>query len=124
METQNISPNKPNNGKVMAGIIIVIIGGLLLINQFDMFFIPRWLFSWPMWIIAYGLYMGGKYNFRKQVWVWMIIIGTAFLFTENIHNSERLVWPLAIIGAGTWTIMRHNNKIRDVQYPDSSYKEI
>jgi predicted membrane protein len=124
METQNINHNKPNNGKVMAGIIIVIIGGLLLINQFDMFFIPRWLFSWPMWIIAYGLYMGGKYNFRKPVWVWMIIIGTAFLFTENIHNSERLVWPLAIIGAGTWMIMRHNNKLRDAQYHDSNYKEI
>jgi len=124
METQNISLNKPNNGKVMAGIIIVIIGGLLLINQFDMFFIPCWLFSWPMWIIAYGLYMGGKYNFRKPVWIWMIIIGTAFLFTENIHNSERLVWPIAIIGAGTWMIMRHNNKLRDAQYPGNNYKEI
>ena len=123
MESNRINPNKPDNGKVMAGVIIVIIGGLLLINQFDMFFIPRWLFSWPMWIIAWGLYMGGKCNFRKQVWVWMIIVGAAFLFTENIHNSERLVWPLAIIGAGTWMIMRHNRPA-DVQYPNSNYKEI
>jgi hypothetical protein len=124
METNVINPNKPNNGKTMAGIIIVIIGGLLLIDQFDMFFIPHWLFSWPMWIIAYGLYMGGKYNFRKPVWVWMIVIGTAFLFTENIDNSERLVWPIAIISVGAWMVMRHNNKPVDTQYPNSNYKEV
>ena len=124
METNVINPNKPNNGKTMAGIIIVIIGGLLLIDQFDMFFIPHWLFSWPMWIIAYGLYMGGKYNFRKPVWIWMIVIGTAFLFTENINNSERLVWPIAIISVGAWMVMRHNNKPVDTQYPNSNYKEV
>ncbi len=124
METNVINPNKPNNGKTMAGIIIVIIGGLLLIDQFDMFFIPHWLFSWPMWIIAYGLYMGGKYNFRKPVWVWMIVIGTAFLFTENINNSERLVWPIAIIGVGAWMVMRHSNKPVDTQYPNNNYKEV
>jgi hypothetical protein len=124
METNVINPNKPNNGKTMAGIIIVIIGGLLLIDQFDMFFIPHWLFSWPMWIIAYGLYMGGKYNFRKPVWVWMIVIGTAFLFTENIDNSDRLVWPIAIIGVGAWMVMRHNNKPVDTHYPNNNYKEV
>ena len=124
METNVINPNKPHNGKTMAGIIIVIIGGLLLINQFDFFFIPHWLFSWPMWIIAYGLYMGGKYNFRKPVWIWMIVIGTAFLFTENIHNSDRLVWPIAIIGTGAWMVMRHNNKPLDTQYPGNNYKDV
>jgi len=124
METNIATPNKPNNGKTMAGIIIVIIGGLLLINQFDFFFVPHWLFSWPMWIIAYGLYMGGKYNFRKPVWLWMIVIGTAFLFTENVDNSERLVWPMAIIGVGAWMVIRHNNKPVDAQYPNSNYKEV
>ena len=108
----------------MAGIIIVIIGGLLLIDQFDIFFIPHWLFSWPMWIIAYGLYMGGKYNFRKPAWLWMIVIGTAFLLTKNVDNSERLVWPMAIIGAGAWMLMRHNNKLVGTQYPGSGYKEV
>jgi hypothetical protein len=124
METNISNPNKSHNGKTMAGIIIVIIGGLLLIDQFDMFFIPHWLFSWPMWIIAYGLYMGGKYNFRKPVWIWMIVIGTAFLLTENVDNSERLVWPIAIIGTGAWMVMRHNNKPVDAHYPGGDYKEV
>ena len=124
METNNIYPNKTHNGKTMAGIIIVIIGGLLLIDQFDLFFIPQWLYSWPMWIIAYGLYMGGKYDFRKPVWIWMIAIGAAFLFTENIDNSDRLVWPIAIIGVGAWMVMKHNSKQVDAQYPGNGYKEV
>jgi hypothetical protein len=107
METIIDNPNK-HNGKVIAGIIIVIIGGLLLIDQLNLFYIPGWLYSWPMWVIGYGLYMGGKYNFRKPVWIWMIIIGSAFLFTENIHNADRIVWPIAIIGTGAWMVMRHN----------------
>ena len=83
METTIENANKPHNGRTMAGIIILIIGGILLINQLDLFFIPNWLFSWPMLIIAYGVYMGRKYNFRKPIWIWMIVLGTAFLFTEN-----------------------------------------
>ncbi len=124
METNISNPNTSHNGKTMAGIIIVIIGAILLINQFVLFFIPNWLFSWPMWIIAYGLYMGGKYNFRKPVWIWMIAIGTAFLFIDNVPDSDRVVWPLAIIGVGTWMVMRHNNKPVEVQYPANECKKI
>ena len=124
METNIANPNKPTNGKTMAGIIILIIGGMLLINQLDLFFIPNWLFSWPMWIIAYGLYMGGKYNFRKPVWIWTVVIGTAFLLTDNIPDSERIVWPMGIIAVGTWMVMKHSNKHAEVQYPNSDYKEV
>ncbi|MDP9080851.1 MAG: DUF5668 domain-containing protein [Bacteroidota bacterium] len=122
METIIETPNK-FNGKVIAGIIIIIIGGLLLIDQFDLFYIPDWLYSWPMWIIGYGLYMGGKYNFRKPVWIWMIIIGVACLLTDNIDNADRIVWPVAIIGTGAWMVMKHNKR-SDAQYKDSNYTHV
>jgi len=123
METNVSNPNKAHNGKTIAGVIILVIGAMLLVDNFNLFFIPGWLFSWPMWIIAYGLYMGGKYNFRKPIWMWMIIIGTAFLFTENIHNAERFVWPMAIIGAGAWMVMRHNNKPVTTETPTDNFKQ-
>ncbi len=123
METNISNQNTSHNGKTMAGIIILIIGGILLINQFDLFFIPHWLFSWPMWMIAYGLYMGGKYNFRKPIWIWIIVLGTAFLFTENINNADRVVWPVTIIGVGLWMVTKHNNRV-DAQYPGNKYKEV
>jgi hypothetical protein len=123
METNIINPNTPNNGKVMAGIIVVIIGGLLLINQLNLFFIPGWLFSWPMLMIAYGVYMGGKYNFRKPIWIWLIVLGTAFLFTQNFDDTGRLVWPVCVIGVGAWMVLKHNRH-NNVQYPADNYKQI
>lgn len=110
MTTTIEDPNKINNGRTMAGVIILVIGGLLLIDQLNILLIPEWLFSWPMWIIAYGLYMGGKYNFRKPVWAVMIVIGVAFLFTENIYHADRVVWPMAIIATGAWMINRNHHK--------------
>jgi hypothetical protein len=124
METNNITPKPATNGKTMAGIIILIVGGVLLIDQLNLFFIPDWLFSWPMWIIAYGVYMGGKYNFRKPIWIWMVVLGTAFLFTENVDNAERFIWPVAVIGLGTWMVLRHHSKPVAAPYPGTEYKEI
>ncbi|WP_428330165.1 LiaF transmembrane domain-containing protein [Mucilaginibacter sp.] len=123
METTISNPSK-YSGKTMAGIILVFLGGLLLVNQLNLFFIPNWLFSWPMWIIAYGLYMGGKYNFRKPIWIWMVVLGTAFLFTENIGNADRVVWPIAIIGVGAWMITKHNKPQEQAETKQSSFKEL
>jgi hypothetical protein len=74
-------------------------------------------------MIAYGLYMGGKYNFRKPIWIWIIVLGAAFLFTENISNAERVVWPVTIIGLGLWMVTKQNNRV-DAQYPSNKYKEV
>jgi hypothetical protein len=121
METQIKDTNYKHNGRTMAGIIILIIGGMLLVDQLDLFFIPHWLFSWPMWLIGYGLYMGGKYNFRKPVWAVLISIGTMFLFTENVHNANRIVWPVGIIATGLYLVMRHNRQA-EATYHDNDLK--
>jgi drug/metabolite transporter (DMT)-like permease len=96
----------PNNSKTAAGVILLAIGSVLLINQFDLFAFPDWLFSWPMWIIAWGLYMGAKYNFRKTSWIIITLIGVAFLLDNNIYNADRVIWPVAIMGLGAWFIFK------------------
>jgi hypothetical protein len=113
METNLNNPKQSHNGRTMAGLIILVIGGMLLINQLDLFFIPHWLFSWPMWLIGYGLYMGAKYNFRKPVWAVLIFIGTAFLFTENVEDAGRIIWPIGIIGAGIWMVTKENRRVEN-----------
>jgi hypothetical protein len=124
METIIDNQNTPKNRRTTAGVIILIIGSVLLINQLDLFFIPQWLFSWPMWIIAYGAYMGGKYNFRKPIWAIMILLGTAFLLTENIANADRIVWPVAIIGTGLWLVLKHKKNLAGTPNKESSFKEL
>ncbi len=123
MTTNIENPNAQHNGRTIAGIIILVIGCIFLVDQLNLFFIPHWLFSWPMWMIAYGVYMGGKYNFKKPIWLWITVIGTAFLLTENLDNAERFVWPIAIIGVGTWMVLKQRKPV-DVQYPGNNYTKI
>ncbi|MDR6945025.1 LiaF transmembrane domain-containing protein [Mucilaginibacter pocheonensis] len=101
----------PNKGKAMAGVILLAVGGVLLLRQFADFFIPDWIFSWPMWLIAWGLYLGAKHNFKKSSWAILTFLGIIFLFDHNIPDAGRIVWPMAIIAFGIWLILkrgRHN----------------
>jgi hypothetical protein len=124
METIINNTSKPRNGRTMAGIIILVIGGILLIQQFNLFFIPAWLFSWPMWLIGWGLYLGAKHHYKKTIWAVMIALGVGFLFTENIPNAEDVVWPIGLIGLGAWMVLRHQKRADTTHFNESSFKEL
>jgi predicted membrane protein len=99
-------PQNPNKSKAMAGAILLAIGGILLLRQFSFFFVPGWLFSWPMILIAWGLYLGSKHNYKNSSWIILVSLGGIFLLNENIDNADRIVWPVAIIGFGLWLVLR------------------
>ena len=106
-----IIENKAGNyGKTTAGIIILTLGSLLLIDQLGLFAMPAWLFSWPMWLLAWGVYMGGKQNFRGQGWVLMVFLGIAFFFSENVNNADAIIWPMVIIISGLWMVYKYSRK--------------
>ncbi|WP_184548982.1 LiaF transmembrane domain-containing protein [Mucilaginibacter sp. FT3.2] len=96
----------PNNSKAAAGVILLVIGAILLIDQLQLLFIPDWLFSWPMWMIAWGAYMCAKYNFQKPAWIIVILVGVACLIDNNVPDADRIVWPVAIMAFGTWLVLR------------------
>jgi len=101
----------PNNGKALAGIILLLVGGVLLFKQFDLFIAPNWLFSFPMLLIVVGLYVGAKNNFNNLGWVIMTVIGFAFLLDDifpRIDLSD-FFWPAAMIGFGIYLILRRRN---------------
>ena len=127
MKTIIENPNiQQHNSRTTVGAIILVIGSLLLIGQFDL--VPDWLFSWPMILIAVGVYSGVKHHFKKPFATILIILGMAFLFTENIDNADRVVWPIAIIAAGTWMILKQRKKadtdIIYTEHKESSSKEL
>ena len=101
----------PGNGKVLAGIIMLAVGGILLLRQFDFPYIPDWIFSFPMLLIAIGLYGGSKRNWKNPAWIISIIIGFALLLDRIIPGFEAhdLAWPVIIIGIGLWMILRRNH---------------
>jgi predicted membrane protein len=118
-------PTKTPQGKVIAGVILLVVGGLLLIKQFDFFFFPNWIFTWPMWLIVWGLYTGAKHNWRKPVWFILVIIGVGFLLDhETNFDVGGIMWPILIIAFGIWIIMRKNREtqIANNDYWDNKYQ--
>lgn len=106
------SPQNPNRGKAMAGFLLLGVGVLLLLQQLRIFFIPESLEVWPLWLIAGGLYIGAKHNFQKSSGPFLIGMGILLFIINNVNNSDRIIWPIAIIGFGMWLIVRRG-KTRD-----------
>ena len=52
------------HNRMWGGLILVAIGSLLLARKLGAY-IPDWLLSWPMLLIACGLLIGFKSNFRN-----------------------------------------------------------
>jgi hypothetical protein len=100
------SPQNPNRGKAMAGIILLVVGAILLLKQFSLFFIPDRIELWPLWFVCWGLYVGAKHNFQKSSGPILIAVGIGLLIINNVDNSDRIVWPIAIIAFGIWLILR------------------
>jgi predicted membrane protein len=99
-----------NKGKVLAGIILLCIGASWLLREFNFFFFPGWLLSWPMWLIVGGIYVGAKNNFRNSSWLVAVVIGVIFLLGKAIpgFHAGAVIWPGVLITVGIWMIIRRN----------------
>ncbi|MET3979325.1 putative membrane protein [Mucilaginibacter sp. UYP25] len=118
--------NRTPKNKVLAGVILLAVGGILLVKQFNFFFFPNWLLSWPVGLIVVGLYFGAKHNFRKPIWFILVIIG-ALNFLDDIFprvDWGDIAFPVILISFGLWIIMRKRNEpvIPNSDYWDKKYK--
>ena len=119
-------PDRTPKNKVLAGIILLAVGGVLLIKQFNFFFFPGWLFSWASLMIVLGLYFGAKHNFRKPIWFILVIIGVLHLLGDIFPRFDDgdVIFPVLLISFGVWIIMRRKNEpaIPNADYWDKKYK--
>jgi len=113
-------PNNPRNGRALAGIILLVVGAALLFRQFDFFFVPHWLFTWPMLLIGWGLYIGARTNFHKPSAFILLILGVVLLIDHNVNGAGGIVWPLGIIAFGLWMILRRHSSF-DKEYLEKRY---
>ncbi len=118
MNMQNLNNEelfqRHRKGKIYGGVIVLIVGLLLLLNQSGLP-MPSWLFTWPMFLIVLGIYIGAKHQFRKPGWIVLCLIGSVFLldsFVEGV-NISHYFWPIFIIGIGLYMIVSHNKRKGD-----------
>ncbi|MBC5774324.1 hypothetical protein H8S95_09650 [Pontibacter sp. KCTC 32443] len=118
MENQNLNtkqnykgwkdPGDNRSGRVMGGLVLVLIGVVLLAYKMNALFLPHWVFSWQMLLIVIGLFIGFRHSFRKPGWIVLVIIGTVFLIDDFIPEIafRNYFWPILIIGIGLWVILK------------------
>jgi len=108
MKTIIEHPDRHHNSRTILGAVILVIGCLFLINQFDLPFIPDWLFSWPIVLIGFGIYTGSRHNFQNKSWFILVILGFAFLLENSGLFIDDVIWPATLILLGLFVIFRNS----------------
>jgi hypothetical protein len=103
-----------NSGRVLAGLIIVLVGSIYLAKQMGVYF-PQWFFSWPMILIGFGVFIGAKHSFRTGGWIGLILVGGVFLIDQldPALAFHQYIWPVVIIAVGVLMILRPRRKKND-----------
>lgn len=104
---QNLKSSNQKSGKALVGMILLGVGCILLLRTLDIFFIPRWLLSWPVFMIAIGCFIGSRQGFDRPSAFVPLIIGIIFLSNRILPDLDlsRFFWPLLVIAFGVWMIM-------------------
>jgi predicted membrane protein len=127
-ENRNLGRHKfrpSRSGRSLAGLILVIVGGVLLSRQLGLD-VPEWAITWQMLLIALGVYFGARRSFQPGGWVVMVLVGTAFLLNDFYPQIFiwHYIWPVIIMLVGLWMIFRPRRPKRDWDgwklEPDSS----
>ena len=119
METENtnrkLEPGNHNSSsnRNWGGLIIVIVGTIFLAKQAGAD-LPYWFFTWPMILIAVGLFVGFRHSFRKPGWIIPVLIGSVFLLEDIVPELEikQYMWPVIIIMIGLVMIFRPRGRNR------------
>lgn len=108
-EVHNPYPIRPrnNNGHIWVGLFLLLVGSVFLLNRLGIHF-PDFIFSWQMFLIAIGIFVGIRKEFQGSGWLIMILIGSLFLINEYFVFGElrRFILPIILIGMGLFFIMR------------------
>jgi len=95
-------------GKVIAGLIIIVIGSLLLLDNVGLN-LPNWLWHWSNILIVIGLFIGVKHNFKNSGWFVMVLIGSFFTLKEAFGdevNFSKVIFPGMLVLLGLFILLK------------------
>ena len=99
-----IVSGRSNN--ILTGVFILIIGIVALMRTTIPDF-PDWIFDWHTLLIAIGLFIGIRHNFRGGAWLILLLVGGIFLFRDIFPEfSFNRIWPVVLIVVGAFIILR------------------
>lgn len=94
--------NEGRAGSVLAGIFLLLVGVGAFLKQTMSAEFPSWIMSWPMMLIAIGIFVGLKHGFRGVGWIVLIGLGCVFLVDRIVPevNLKPYLWPFIVIAVG------------------------
>ncbi len=109
MDSEKIKKSNHRGGRALGGLIVVAVGVILLLKQMSIVIFPHWLFTWPVLLMVWGLFIGARHGFRGWGgWLIMTLVGAVFLIRDYFPQYEvaDYIWPLAIIVVGIYLMVR------------------
>ena len=105
--------NKSTDRKLIIGIILMLAGGLLLLDTFDITQLPirHYIFSWKTLLIAIGVVILITKE-RATAGYILIGLGVVFWLPSLVNYSvglHQIFWPAILIGIGVLVITRRGS---------------
>jgi predicted membrane protein len=125
-----------NSTRIIIGLLFIFIGALLLLRLTNInlpFDIPSFLFTWPMILIAFGLFFIISRE-NRTTGIILLAIGTVFLLKFEFDISMRIIMqyaiPVILLIAGiTMLFPRHYHKKkrifnREISDTDNNFEAV
>jgi len=113
MERVNERMSKANNGRIVIGLVLITLAGLIFADNFD--FMPwnweHYVFTWQTLLIVIGLISLAK-NESRTTGIILIAVGSFFLaarFLEFPFGIRHLFWPTILAVVGILMLVKHKN---------------
>jgi len=119
--TTTVTRKSPN---LLVGIFLVLLGVLWLLDEMNIY-IPSWIVSWQMFLIALGVIFGVQSSFRNPTSYILILIGGAFLLADYFDlpiDFWSFFWPAILIIIGIAIMLKPRQRWKHYQ-KDIDYTE-
>ena len=109
-----------NDGSIAFGVIILGIGLVLIFRKFGLY-IPDWVLTWPMILIAVGTYTLISQQFKSFFGSVVLFIGVYFLLKREFDldlGLDQFIWPVGLIALGIYLILhkkQENKALEEVR---------
>ena len=106
-----------NDGNIAFGFIILGIGVILLLKKLGIF-IPGWVLTWPMILIAIGTFAVIKHEFKSFFGFVLLFLGAYFLLRNEFDfdfGLSQFIWPVGLISLGIYLITQRNRENRVIE---------
>jgi predicted membrane protein len=102
----NSNNNRSNYSNRILGGLILAIGIVFFLRNLG-FYVPDWLFSWHVFLIVFGVYLGYKRDFRGGGWLAMVLVGVYFTLQRTIVDLDvaKFFFPVVLTGLGLYLIL-------------------